>query len=151
MRKKYEREILELLEKMDSFVPEESRFERAGRRLSQLRQHLLRGVSAAIGQLRISPTTLLVASLMLAILGYGLHGLVAWVASYISAASLALFLAAFAVHIANRRKRQTQHRWRGRVIELREYRRGHWPNLRYYWQRARTRIRRWLNRRSWMI
>ena len=117
MNQRYEREIRELLEKMDTFVPEESR-----------RRKLWRQVRWWIADARdrLSPVGRGSSSQQLMLLSYGLA-----IAAYVVGAFIRpfgwglgqlaalLFLAAYIGGILERRRTRYQPRWRGRVIEYR--------------------------------
>lgn len=134
--KRYEREIAELLEKMDDFIPD-----KAPRRKKRAPNRRIRRLIRLIQSLNITPTTditptsLIIASVVLAFLAYLFHDFFRPVAPLASVASVCLLLAALAMSII-RRRRQIQRRWRGRVIELDNYRSGSFfARLRYRWRR----------------
>jgi hypothetical protein len=137
MPQKYEREIDEILRRMDTFLPAESlprRLRRRGRAaLDALGQRFA-------GRVSISPTNLMLAGLVLAFLGYLLRTFVPSVSAPISLVALAFFVGALALSIS-RSRRNPRMGWRGRSIEYSS--RGlvweGWLRRWQQWRRARKR------------
>lgn len=118
MTSKYEREIREILEKMDEFVPPPSLQQRVGNRVRgrwwRWRNQPRRGWSFAPGQLMLTALALIVASFVLRFFPFG--GLLATV---VGLAGVILFVVAFILSLTARgRYGNREQRWRGRPIDV---------------------------------
>jgi hypothetical protein len=137
--KRYEREIAELLEKMDDFVPEKAPRRKKRPPKSRIQQWIRFVLSlpffSSTSIMTITPTSLIVASIILALMGYLLRDLYRPAAPWASMVSVLLLLSALLVSVT-RRRRRNQQRWRGRVIEFESYRSASFlSRLHYYWHR----------------
>jgi uncharacterized membrane protein YedE/YeeE len=129
---KIEREVEEILRKLDKFVPEESRLARARRRLGQAASDVLHTMLARLA--RISLGQVMLVSLILVAVAFFLRSTSPVLARWVIIGGLILFFAAFALTLLGGRTRYEK-RWRGQVIDLSE------PSL-------GSRLRSWLQRRS---
>jgi uncharacterized membrane protein YedE/YeeE len=129
---KIEREVEEILRKLDKFVPEESRLARARRRLGQTVSDVLHTMLARLA--RISLGQVMLVSLILVAVAFFLRSTSPVLARWVIIGGLILFFAAFALTLLGGRTRYEK-RWRGQVIDLSE------PSL-------GSRLRSWLQRRS---
>jgi VIT1/CCC1 family predicted Fe2+/Mn2+ transporter len=129
---KIEREVEEILRKLDKFVPEESRLARVRRRLRQAASDLLHTVLARLS--RVSLGQVMLASLILVVVAFFFRAASPTLARWAIIGGLILFLTAFVLSLLGGRSRY-ERRWRGQVIDLSE------PSL-------GSRLRSWLQRRS---
>jgi hypothetical protein len=127
-----EREVEEILRKLDRFVPEEGRLARARRRLGQATSDLLRTLRVRLS--RISPGQVMLASLILVVVAFFFRSASPVLARWVIIGGLILFFTAFVLPLLGGRSRY-ERRWRGQVIDLSE------PSL-------GSRLRHWLQRRS---
>lgn len=111
MPQKYEREIDEILRRMDTFLPRERPHLRAWR---HLRRWL--GSLRFVSSLQITPSHLMVAGLVLAMLSYLLRAVLPSLAAPASLIAVALFVGAIGLSIARGRRRRAPN-WRGRTID----------------------------------
>ena len=112
---KIKREIEDILNRLDSFVPEESAVSRMRRRSSG---GLVTFALTLLGPLaRISLRQVVLTSLALIIVAF-FGRRVSPVFNWVMIAALLLFLTAFALSFFNRGQTKTEHRWRGRIVEL---------------------------------
>ncbi|MBI2952909.1 MAG: hypothetical protein HYY30_01240 [Chloroflexi bacterium] len=149
--KRYEREIAELLDKMDEFIPSERprRSKRGWSRYFAIYAYRLRnwpgGIAQIISARSLSSTTLIIACIALALLAYLLRDLFRPAAPFASIASVAFLIAALLQH-AIQRRRAPEKRWRGQVIQMESYRRGRFSSLGYRWHRIWRDL--WHNRKK---
>jgi VIT1/CCC1 family predicted Fe2+/Mn2+ transporter len=129
---KIEREVEEILRKLDRFVPEESRLARVRRRLGQAASDLLHTLLARLS--RISLGQVMLASLILVVVAFFFRSASPVLARWAIIGGLILFFTAFVLSLIGGRSRY-ERRWRGQVIDLSE------PSL-------GSRLRNWLQRRS---
>jgi hypothetical protein len=129
---KIEREVEEILRKLDKFVPEEGRLVRARRRLGQATSDLLHTLGARLS--RISPGQMMLASLVLVVVAFLFRSASPVLARWVIIGGLILFCTAFILSLVAGRSRYEK-RWRGQVIDLSE------PSL-------GSRLRSWLQRHS---
>lgn len=127
--KRYEREIAELLEKLDEFIPDD-RPRRPKRALGEKIRRLLRALTSRSA----SPTSLIIAAFVLAFLAYILREVFRPAAPYASIGSLVLFVAAI-ISYAIERRRTPEKRWRGRIIEIESRRKHSFADLSRHWRR----------------
>ena len=132
MSDKIEREVEEILRKLDKFVPEESRLARARRRLRQAASGLLHSLRVRLS--RISPGQVMLASLILVVVAFFFRSASPVLARWVIIGGLILFCTAFVLSLLGGRSRY-ERRWRGQVIDLSE------PSL-------GSRLRSWLQRRG---
>ncbi len=112
---KMKREIEDILNRLDSFVPEESAVSRMRRRSSGGAANFARALLGPLA--RISLGQVLLTSLALIIVAF-FGRRVPPVFNWVMIAALLLFLTAFALSLFNRGTTNTEHRWRGRIVEL---------------------------------
>jgi uncharacterized membrane protein YedE/YeeE len=129
---KMEREVEEILRKLDKFVPEESRLARARRTVRQATSDLLHTLQARL--FRVSLGQVMLASLILVVLAFFFRSASPTLARWAIIGGLLLFFTAFVLSLLGGRPRY-ERRWRGQVIDLSE------PGL-------GSRLRHWLQRRS---
>jgi VIT1/CCC1 family predicted Fe2+/Mn2+ transporter len=129
---KIEREVEEILRKLDKFVPEESRLARARRRLGQAASDSLHALLVRLS--RISLGQVMLASLLLVVVAFFFRSASPTLARWAIIGGLILFFTAFVLSLLGGRSRY-ERRWRGQVIDLSE------PSL-------GNRLRNWLQRRS---
>jgi uncharacterized membrane protein len=128
-----EREIEEILDKLDQFVPEESAASRMRRRWGDRVYNLQRAVANRLS--RISLGHLMVASLLLIIVAFALRWTV--FGRYALVAGLILLFSTIAVSFFTAQRPKREKRWRGHVVDLSG------PNLA---ERLRNRLRGWWRR-----
>jgi len=129
---KIEREVEEILRKLDKFVPEESRLARARRRLGQATSDLLHTLLVRLS--RISLGQVMLASLILVVVAFFFRAASPVLARWVIIGGLILFFTAFVLSLLGGRSRY-ERRWRGQAIDLSE------PSL-------GSRLRNWLQHRS---
>ena len=112
---KMKHEIEDILNRLDSFVPEESAVSRMRRRSSGRAATFARALLGPLA--RISLSQVLLTSLALIIVAF-FGRRVSPVFNWVMIAALLLFLTAFALSLFNRGPTKTEHRWRGRIVEL---------------------------------
>jgi hypothetical protein len=127
-----EREVEDILRKLDKFVPEESRLARTRRGLGQATSDLLHALLARLS--RISLGQVMLASLILVVVAFFFRATSPTLARWAIIGGLILFFTAFVLSLLGGRPRY-ERRWRGEVIDLSE------PSL-------GSRLRSWLQRRS---
>jgi VIT1/CCC1 family predicted Fe2+/Mn2+ transporter len=127
-----EREVEEILRKLDEFVPEEGRLTRARRRVTTAFSDTLRGLLRSLS--RISSGQVMLGSLILVVVSFFFRSASPGLARWLIIAGLILFCTAFVLSLLSRRPRYEK-RWRGEVIDLSE------PGL-------GSRLRNWLQRRG---
>ena len=130
MPDKLEREVEEILEKLDRFVPEEGRLARSRRRTAQAIGGFFQPLLARFS--RVSLGQLMLASLLLVLVAFFFRGASPGLARWLIIGGLILFVGAFVLSFLGGRSR-SERRWRGRVIDLSE------PSL-------ATRLRNWFRR-----
>ena len=130
MPQKYEREIDEILRQMDTFLPEEPRHRRLGKRL-----RALLAVHQPWGLVRPSPGQLMAAGLALVLLSYLLRAVAPALAAPTGLVALVCFVGALALSVIRSRRRPVVG-WRGRMLD-------HPPSEGLLW---RDWLRRW---RAW--
>ena len=135
---KIQREIEEILNRLDEFVPEERPPSRLRRRSSQLAGALGRALLRPVA--RISLRQVMLTSLALIVLAFFAMRIHPLFARYVIIAGVILFLTSFALSFVSRGSPPTvEKHWRGRPIELNE------PSLAdrlRAWLQARRRQRR---------
>ena len=132
MSDKIEREVEEILRKLDKFVPEESRLARTRRRLGQATSDLLHTLLVRLS--RISLGQVMLASLILVVAAFFFRATSPVLARWAIIGGLILFFTAFVLSLLGGRSRY-ERRWRGQAIDLSE------PSL-------GSRLRNWLQHRS---
>lgn len=135
MSEKYEREIDELMHRLEGRLRREPLSRRMSRRFRPY-SHGFRGAFGAF--LRRPPTEqFIIAGLALVVVSFllGMFELRMW-AGWVSILSLVFFVAGIALSLTQRQSPGYQKRWRGQEVDFR----GHGPNL---W----TSLRNWLRRR----
>jgi hypothetical protein len=112
------REIEELLDKLDNFVPEESPVIRMQGRWSMRFRRWRRDLTQRLS--RISPGHVMVASLLLIVVAYIFRS--AAFAEYALIAGIVLLFSTIVVSFftAQRPKQRQEKRWRGQVVDLSE-------------------------------
>jgi hypothetical protein len=129
---KIEREVEEILRKLDRFVPEEGRLARTRRRLVQAVSDFAHSLVVRIS--RVSLGHLMLVSLVLVVLAFFFRSASPTLARWVIIGGLILFFGAFVFSLLGGHS-QHERRWRGRVIDLSE------PSL-------GSRLRNWFQRRS---
>lgn len=132
MSNNLEREVEEILRKLDRFVPEEGPLPRARRRMAGAASGVLRAVLARLS--RVSLGQVMLASLILVLAAFFFRSASPALARWIMIGGLILFSTAFVLSLVGGRSRY-ERRWRGQVIDLSE------PSL-------GDRLRNWLQRRG---
>ncbi len=112
-----QREIEDILNRLDKFVPEESAASRIRRRSSGSLAVFIRSIFAPFT--RISLRHVMLTALLLVFVGFFARR-VSPVATWVLVAGLILFLTAFALSFVSRSSGSTEKNWRGRTIELNE-------------------------------
>jgi hypothetical protein len=134
MPQKYEQEIDEILRRMDSRKLRVPFRRRLGRRFAGLAS-----IISPLPKLRPTPTGLLLAGLMVALLGYLLRSFVPGVGTPLIVLALALFIGALALSVFRSRRRSAPG-WRGRRIEYR-------PTDPLIWSGLARRVKAWRDSR----
>jgi hypothetical protein len=125
-----EREVEEILRKLDKFVPEEGRLARTRKGAGQAVSDFLHTILARLS--RVSLGQLMLTSLVLVLVAFFFRGASPALARWAIIGGLVLFLTAFSLSLLSGRSRY-ERRWRGRAVDLSE------PSL-------STRLRNWLRR-----
>ena len=127
-----EREVEEILRKLDKFVPEEGPLTRTRRRMGQAASDFLNAVLARLSRISLGQVMLVAVMLIVAafLFGRGNPLLARWVII----GGFILFFTAFVLSLRGGLSRD-ERRWRGRVIDLSQ------PSL-------ANRLRDWLQRRN---
>ncbi len=113
---KIQREIEDILNRLDAFVPDESVASRMRRRSS--------GAAAAFGHAIIAPLArislrqVMLTALALVVLGFLAMRVHPLFGRWVLVAGLILFLTSFALSFVSRGAANTDKRWRGRPVEL---------------------------------
>lgn len=114
---KIQREIEDILNRLDDFVPEKSSSRPIRRRSSDAAAAFVRGVLGQISRISLSQVMLTALALIL-IAFFGMRVRLPF-AFWILVAGLILFFTSFALSFASRGvSNSTEKRWRGRSIEL---------------------------------
>jgi hypothetical protein len=118
---KIKREIEDILNKLDDFVPEESTTERVRRTSSNAASSVVKGLLAPFA--KISIQQLMLTALIIIVVGF--FAMRVYPAGrYMLVGGVILFLTAFALSFFNRSggtpQPSTEKRWRGQPIDLRE-------------------------------
>jgi hypothetical protein len=127
-----EREVEEILRKLDKFVPEEGSLSRTRRRTGQVVSDALHAVLVRLSRIALGQVMLV--SLVLVVVAFFFRAASPALARWVIIAGLILFLTAFVLSLLSGRSRYEK-RWRGQVIDLSE------PSL-------GTRLRNWFQRRG---
>ena len=128
-----EREVEEILRKLDKFVPEEGPLTRTRRRLGQAVAESIHAMAVRLS--RIALGQLMLASLVLVLVAFFFfRGASPALARWLIIGGLVLFLTAFVLSVLGGRSRY-ERRWRGQLVDLSE------PSL-------GARLRNWLQRRG---
>lgn len=133
MSQRYEREIEELLRRMDGRIKPEPLSSRVRRRVERVELALLRAWRAF---LRRSPIEqFMIASVVLAVLSYVLQLVSPRAAFYTGIISVVLFVLALTISIASHRGGGFggERRWRGRPIDLPPSGTDWWSQVRRWW------------------
>lgn len=139
MRQKYEREIEEILLKFDKPRGREPLPRRVARDFDRWRQHV------SLPKLSFTPATLMIAALGLAILTFPLRWTVPQLIGTVSTVSLILFALALVLMFTNRNRSGSQ-MWRGRPVDVYQYR---YPSSPGPIATAWKRFNRWRRTRHW--
>ena len=111
-----EKEIEEILARLDQFVPEEGRLTRLRRRVADASRDLTRSLQGLVP--RVSLGQLMIASFLLIVLAYLFRFSIPGLARYAIIAGLALFVVAFALSVRGGGRTRYERRWRGQVMNL---------------------------------
>lgn len=115
---KIEREIEDILNRLDDFVPEETVADRMRRRSS--------GAAAAFGRALIAPLArislrhVMLTALALVVLGFLAMKVHPLFGRWVLVGGVILFLTSFSLSFFNRGPTKTEKRWRGQPLELNE-------------------------------
>jgi hypothetical protein len=134
---KIQREIEDILNRLDAFVPEESVASRMRRRSSDAAGGFGRAIIAPLA--RISLRQVMLTALVLVVLGFLAMRVHPLFGRWLLVGGLILFLTSFALSFFSRGPTKTERRWRGRPMELDEPSLG--DRLRA-WLQAKRRPRR---------
>jgi hypothetical protein len=127
-----EREVEEILRKLDRFVPEEGPLPRARRRMAGAASGVLHAVLARLSIVSLGQVML--ASLVLVLVAFFFRSASPALARWVVIGGLILFFTAFVLSLLGGHSRH-ERSWRGQVIDLSE------PGL-------GARLRNWLQRRG---
>lgn len=127
-----EREVEDILRKLDKFVPEEGPLTRTRRRMGQAASDFLHAVLARLS--RISLGQVMLVAVMLIVVAFFFGRGSPLLARWVIIGGFILFFTAFILSLRGGLSRD-ERRWRGRVVDLSE------PSL-------ANRLRDWLQRRN---
>ena len=116
---KYEREIEEILEKLDASPPPAGRVLTPVRPLEMVPPPPPRRPRVSMPPLRISPSGLMVAALVLAVLSSPLQGIYPPAVAYVGVLAVGLFLASLVISVGRLGRPRPTPQWRGREVEPR--------------------------------
>jgi hypothetical protein len=111
-----EREIKEILDKLEKFVPEESATSRFGKRTAHWASDLQRAVVSRLASISLSQVML--AALAIVVLAWLFRYVNPGVARYVLIAGIILLVVSFVASLRTSRTVSNERRWRGRVIDL---------------------------------
>lgn len=134
---KIQREIEDILNRLDGFVPEESVASRMRRRSSDAAAAFGRAIIAPLA--RISLRQVMLTALVLVVLGFLAMRVHPLFGRWVLVGGVILLLTSFALSFLSRGPAKTERRWRGRSMELDEPSLG--DRLRA-WLQAKRRPRR---------
>lgn len=132
MSNNLEREVEEILRKLDRFVPEEGPLPRARRRMAGAASGVLHALLARLSIVSLGQVML--ASLALVLVAFFFRSASPALARWVVIGGLILFFTAFVLSLVGGRSRH-ERRWRGQVIDLSE-------------SSLSDRLRNWLQRRG---
>ena len=115
---KIQREIEDILNRLDDFVPEETAASRMRRRSSDAAASFGRALLAPIAG--ISIRSVMLTALILVVVGFLGMRVQPMFGRWLLIGGVILFLSAFALSFIGHSSTQTEQRWRGRPLELRE-------------------------------
>jgi hypothetical protein len=115
---KIEREIEDILNRLDDFVPEETVADRMRRRSSDAAAAFGRAIIAPLA--RISLRHVMLTALALVVLGFLAMRVHPLFGRWVLVGGVILFLTSFALSFFNRGPAKTEKRWRGQPMELNE-------------------------------
>lgn len=128
---RYEKEIKDILEKIEDFLP-------PGQEPSEKRKQpgILDGLKRRIAGIRLtfSPGQIFVTGLVLVTMAFILSFFSRGLTIYVGLAGGLLMALAYVLFLLGKQTRRQEKRWRGRIIDLEERRQGSW---RYYWWRIK--------------
>jgi hypothetical protein len=135
MADRYEREIDELLGRLEGRLRKEPLSRRIGRRVRPYSHGFQSGIRAF---LRRPPSEqFMIAALVMVIASFILGNFAPRIAGYLSVLSILCFVLALGLAIAGRRSPGYQKKWRGKIID--------YPTGPSIW----TNLRNWFRRRRW--
>ena len=111
-----EREIKDILDKLDDFVPEESVASRFSKRTAQWASDLQRAVVSRLA--RISLSQVMLAALAMIVLAWIFRYVNPAIARWVIIAGLILLAVSFVASLRGSRTAKNERRWRGRAIDL---------------------------------
>ena len=112
-----EREIKEILDKLDDFVPEESVASRFGKRTAQRASDLQRAVVSRLARISLSQVMMTALAMILLAWLFGMR-INPGVARWMLVAGIILLVVSFVASLRASRTVGDEKRWRGRVIDL---------------------------------
>ena len=116
---KYEREIEEILEKLDASPPPAGRVLTPVRPLEAVPPPPPRGPAVSLPPLRVSPSGLMVAALVLAVVSSPLQGIYPPAVAVVGVLAVALFLLSLVMSVGRLGRPRATPMWRGREVEPR--------------------------------
>jgi hypothetical protein len=111
-----EREIKDILERLDHFVPEERATSRFGKRTSRWASDVYRGVASRLASISLSQVML--AALAMVVFAWLFRFVNPAVARWVIIAGVILLVVSFVASLRASRTASNEKRWRGRVIDL---------------------------------
>lgn len=111
-----EREIKDILDRLDNFVPEESVASRFSKRTSQWASDVQRAVVSRLA--RISLGQVMLAALAMIVLAWLFRYVNPGVARWVIIGGVILLVVSFVASLRGSRTSKNEKRWRGRVIDL---------------------------------
>jgi hypothetical protein len=111
-----EREIKDILERLDHFVPEERATSRFGKRTSRWASDVYRGVASRLASISLSQVML--AALAMVVFAWLFRFVNPAVARWVIIAGVILLVVSFVASLRASRTAGNEKRWRGQVIDL---------------------------------
>jgi hypothetical protein len=111
-----EREIKDILERLDHFVPEESASSRFGKRTSRWASDVYRGIASRLA--RISLSQVMLTALAMVVFAWLFRFVNPAVARWVIIAGVILLVVSFVASLRASRAASNEKRWRGQVIDL---------------------------------
>ena len=143
MTQRYEREIEEILVRLDKHRPRESWTRRLSRSFERWRRN------TSLPRLSFSPASLMIGSLVLAVMTFPLRAFLPQMVGPVSYLSLILFIVGLVMAVTTHTGGSGRGNWRGQTIEFDRYQHNRRSDTPRPWDTLWRRIRRWRKTRHW--